>query len=123
MNSDLEIGFRKKPEDLEGFLKERGYEGLYSGSKCVSYEPVGEVWPQLFHVLDFVPTNDKFSNWQKAGYNIVSHLKIDFPEGRFRIKAMRLARQIGLKYDCVLFNPLETSDAEAFCDGRDIEEV
>lgn len=124
MTSDLEIGFRKKPADLGDFLASQGYIFNFedaSSNPFVVYEHRKEGWPQLFYTPRIILSEDDVPNWQAAGYNIVSHLNINFPElPNLRTEAIRLARELGLKYNCVCFDPNEDDDEFKFSEGAEI---
>ena len=122
VTSDLFVGFRGKPQGLEAFLDENGYELVNDEANHKVFEPKSDVDIidiTLFYHPDSVIKEDD-ENYEdyywKAYPDVTSTLNISFdpiPRGE---EAIRIAELVTKKFNGVYYDP----GLELYFEARDL---
>lgn len=124
MKLDIIIGFERKPEGLEAFLKEQGYDAVPNEEKddvSETYVHREREWPEVIYSPQISEESeleeDICPDWRKSRYNVVSELGITYPVFYYD-EAERLSEEIVKGFDGILYD----TDLDEFFTKEDFME-
>ena len=103
---DYFIGFEKKPEGLDSFLKDKGCHPIpnENDSSVKNYEYGDGLIDIFYYPKALEVEKGEEPNWSKSGYKVISDLNIVTKEGDVVDKAEKLSVEIVKKFDGILYN-------------------
>ena len=98
---DYPVGFKAKPKNLEGFLKEQGYQ---RDRKNVFVSTDGQV-DVFYHSKATIANKDEeeVPDWSESGHKIISDMEVTTKNPNSWEEAERLVHEIVKRYDAVSY--------------------